>query len=597
MALHGEDKKSRVEEVFGANGADNARTERVSDVDLRKYGLGISDGFLMPGEGSEYLKKFAEIVAERLDREISVGNVKTDKKVLRIDNSTRKQLPYSFVIVTATNELTDKVYYHFIALESTLSDPGLLPPRASMLVQDLEQRRRVLTLPEFITPEVIKIIRELIAAAVNVDEDKIVGTNGIMVPFDAVPEEVAVHYADVAFNNAASKLYHDTKLYEYLNMREFTHLLAQNGEFMKVDAIFNQGYAVDSVKRPIRSDVVLNLQIVKQSNPNSPLPTGGSIRYVSSDYFVDFGLQRFEDPINPLIKIVKALPTIILDDTNNIKPGPDLTLLGIAKSLPLGNPDTGYYPTLLNLPKDLGYLNVVVNGNENPSGFGKPVKLKDGKKKPEEVVAALRGLVTEIPSFGIDVVFHGKDSGINSVFADLAIPDKAAMANDAVISLAEKLCDAPFNNRNFVFSTTILPNGYYIKDGKKIDLREIDLVEVCKTGRIDLIERFINSLRPNNPAAFADRLFVINALFPDAVIEGKLARIIVNPKFLKEFEGKLKAAGFTAEPDFSHMQFTSFRDISAVAAAFAGAAYRPTGFGGYAPATPGYAGGFYGYYS
>jgi len=553
--------------------------------------------FLVPGTGSEYLNKFIEKAKEvpAIKEPLVKKGVEIRTRLFKLDKDTQFQdLPYSYVIVATQASNSPKVYFHVILLEAT----GRKPVQIAHILEEIKFKRSSLiyvAADTFADTYLQSLIKRVLMDAYGTTEDNLRPTEGLVVPHDQDPEQVGIPATVVALNNNLAKLYIENSVLNYLDLRTYTSKIAQKQGQLVIDTTFNMGVFQNAVGKPIRTDFELDLVAV--FNRAQSL-IGGNIRKPQTtevgylEYLPDMIANIPGQPPRTMI-----MPLVILNEFHAFRPTAEMILLNIINSSIFNN-QSMHYQLLMNVPRDLGVLNVLTKTVVDPktpnAQFGKKIKLKDGKLNENEVLNFLANAVEFEKAFAVEVEYYGPNFGIEAPFAALAVPGAAEAANEEIIAIAESLTGHAFANRQVAASTIVVPVGEWIDNtGTKRDIREVDLAYVLEHAKdMDLVLKWIDSNAPAHITGkdpYLLKLEVINALIPNAVITGKAVRVTLNGAFYKELVEAAIAAGLNPRADIGKIEFTSYSNLQAVAAAYAGAKVGGVNFGYAGPQGPQFA--------
>ncbi len=302
--------------------------------------------------------------------------------------------------------------------------------------------------------------------------------------------------------------------------------------------------------------------------------TSGYVEYVMSDVANQFtqGLVR------------KAVPLMIINNIAYAGQTLEYALLGLITAAPLTQP---HIRKALLIEADAGPLNHVFNFGGDPSKHGAKVSLKDPEAQAKGLVDGLINThLNEEPLFAVEVELRGSDFGVMLPFAQL-LGDRSAMANDVILTAAEKLCapsdarlrelaNAPgateaakllqppafHTTQVFDVEPTYVPLGEYINaDDQAIDLRNIGTKFIIENSndKTLIVDWMISNKTPNECRAlkgidpYSLKLSVLDrlgaALGIEIRITGRAVRVVLSSKFVKELTDRATGAGFSPGKD------------------------------------------------
>jgi len=583
MALKDKTKatiEEKVEKVFG--GTDTGSTTSGATGGT----MGFDDDFI-PGlfktttSGSEYVNKFTEKAKELFKEPARVAGNEIQTRIFKLDNNDFMDLPYSYVILASKSAASSAVYYHVILLEAT----GRKPVQVSHILEEIKFKNSTLiyvAADTFADPMLRQLVNKVIVDAYGVTEKDLRPTEGLVVPYDQDPETVAVPAAVIAYNANVAKLGLEQGIIKPINLPNYVQNLRSKNGYLQLDVAINNGVTINAVGKPIRADFELDLYKVTNVNVQGIMPRDtrkrtstvvGYMEYLPEDVAVAPGVTK-----------KMFTPMIILDEFHASRPTSEMTLLSIINSATFSNPSM-LLRLLTGVNRDLGVLNVLANMDQDKSGYGKKIKLKDGKLTDDKVYQILTNMVQFQPIVAIEIENFGPNFGTLAPFAALAVPGVAAKANDEIVKTAELLLGQQIQNRQVAANDGIVvPVGEWVDNtGTKRDIREIDLAFVLdKTNDINLVFKWIMSNVPGKVTGmdpYLLKLEVINALIPNAVITGKAVRIPLNAAFVSEIVEKAMAAGYNPKSDIGQVGFTNYNNLQAIAAAYGNAKMQNINFG------------------
>ena len=573
-----ENTQAKAEKVFGGN-TNNTTNNGGATMD-GMFGFDFMPGLFKTEEnGSELTNKFAEAIKKVNAEPVQISGIEINTRVFKLDNAIFQELPYSFVIVATKTSKANEVAYHAICLEAT----GRKPVNVSAILEEIKFKNTTLIYtPADTFDEILKQTAEKILQDAYGQDATLIPTEGLVVPYDADPETVGSIAGILAYNANIGKLGLRQGLISYINLPT----IVQNAKntILQLDVTMQGGVTQNAVGRPIRSDFELDLFKSTNVNIKGTMPRSVRSRLTTAVGYLDFLVDEVPVGVGMPPKRVMT-PMIIVDEMHAKKPTTDMMLLNLINSAAFANQNL-LFRLLTSVNRDLGVLNVLVNLDGDKSGFGKKIKLKDGKLTDDKVMQILSSLVALTPVMAVEVELFGPNYSSLVPFAALNNPATRAIANNDIVSIAEKIVGQPLENKNVAANEGIvLPLGEWVdNNGTKRDIREIDLAFVLEnTNDINLVFKFLQSNVPASISGFDPyllRLEVINALIPNAVITGKAVRIPINPAFLNELVNKAMAAGYNPRADIGNVGFNAgFNNLQAVIAAYSNAKLNNINFG------------------
>jgi hypothetical protein len=552
------------------------------------FGIGY---FMGDGNGSEYINKFMEVIKETIPNEIDKKGTKFKIDMFKLDNSAPEfsELSYSNIVTCITPSNSDKTYYHIVMLEAT----GNKPITASQIIEDVNQKQNnfVFVASDAFNDILKATVIDVLKDNYNVSEDKLISTNGIVIPAEVPAEEIATIAIKQAINTNMAEIANDTGLVKMIDLKALSASLG-NSSYMSIDIAHNVNNIENAVGRTIRADFQLELSKVTNQNQQRFLNSNGSRMPLSTTFGYLEYLPKEDKPqfIGQQGK-KSIMPGIVLTEQHSIKPNIDMMLMNIINASLLGN-QQHLASILLNNKRDIGMLNYITNFEGKKNGYGDKIKVKDGKLSQTQVLEAVSKIFDFNPVIFIETEAYGVGFNTAVPFTGLHYkninPQIAAQSNEYIVEVAEAMVGAKFTNRTVAVNEGIMvPLGYWIdSNGAKRDVREIDLVFVIENSQDPmLIQKWVQSNLPislttQDPLLL--KIEVMNAILPNnPVINGKATRVPINSSFINELVSYAMACGYNPKADAAgiNMNIGMFNNLQAVSTAYSNAGIGGINFG------------------
>ena len=554
MALHN-NKKVNVENVeVKTAGTATGGTTTSNTPKLGK--LNFINGFMKLGVTSEYVAKFKEVLEETFKNQ-DTFNI----KLFTFDNQNNaKSLAYSFVIVAATRNDVNKVWYMPFLLEATGREPvaisSIFEVDPTSGVIKLKDQSALIAPCDYFSDPILTIFENDLKIAYPGKEIKYL--DGEIIPHNADLEKVGRYAAVDAHRAFWIKLAEEIDPDDaYIAIEDI-----MQGDNVKViaDLNINTGLSVNQLDRITATDYVIKTQIRKKSEEASFFPmlnetvenVGSISGYVEEALLVDQATNT-----------KRAIAVIINNEVDTPLPTLEHTLLNIANSTILNQ-----HNILLNLlynKDNIGAMNFLVNLEGN-DGFGAIVNLKDKKYTYDKALMYLNKLFMPKPAMAVEVELNGREYFKVSPFAALINPAEWADANEYILQKAEDLTGMKFQS-DTVFKYAIeIPVGEWVdQNGNIRDLREIDTATIIAlTKDINLIHKWLMSnedpkITGLNP--LVTKLEVYNKLGLNARFVNKAVRVYLNPQFVEELVSFLSVKRYNPIIN-SNITYSEFTDLS-----------------------------------
>lgn len=544
------------------------------------FGIGI---FMHADQGSEYLNAFTEAIKDlKLDvnkkgLDFKTTLIKMDKNNLEFSN-----LEYSVIIVSSKGNKSDNVYYHIILLEAT----GSRPRQVVNIMDELKQSRNM-NLPLYVASDAFDIILEqevtdLLQAQYDTKKENLISTNGVVVPYDQDPKEIAERVCTFALNTNLAHYAMETNYIRNINLPAY--IQSTKNTFLQMDIVHVAEGGRTALGRPLRSDFSLGVTQVagkqqsqylnRRANNISLLNASGYLEYLPKTVSLGMGMEQ-----------KTILPAIIVNEVHGIKPTLDVMIMAMLSATAFAN-QSQLLSLLLSSKRDLGVLNYITNLEQSKSGFGEKLKLSTGKISKEKVIEALSKIFEPAPIVHMETEVYGANFDAMASFCGLNDMSIAAEANESIVLTLEDMLGTKMQHREVAMNEGILlPLGTWVdRNGNKRSIEEIDLAFVIEnTNDPSLVYKWISSNVPMSITGqdpYVTKLEVINALIPNAEITAKAVRVPIDSAFLAEAATKAANIGFNPKLESAvNVGFTSYNDLSAIASSYANAGLKGVNFG------------------
>ena len=576
----GQGNPGNSKDAYTSNGSDFfdkfSGTENAAMSD--PFGLGF---FLGATDGSEYVKEFTDALKDK-DFKISKNGIDIKTTILKMDRSLPQfnYLYYSAIVVVTEFSNTDDLFSHIILLEAT----GEKPKQVATMLDDYrnKQQPQALYVPsDAFDPILADGVKNTIK--IKFGDRKVVSTNGMLIPYNIPAKAIADKAIMIAINANLTRYATKTGLVPTLSLPKF--LADTSNSIIEQDITYiTSRLGHNYLGAPIRTDFRLDISQASRSNNSKYLNSKSSrVPIVSASGYLEF-LPHVEQGNHMMPEKRSVLPAIIINDIASPKPSLDMMILGILSGTVFSNPD--HLATLLTSGiKDPGMMNYIVNIENNKSGYGDRIKLIDGKNSREAVMEGVSKLVTPTPVLFVEAEVYGPNCDPMTPWIMLA-SGQASHANNLIISELEKMLGTKLNTRRVMVSkTNTIPLGTFVSsDGVERDIRDIDLAYVIEHAKDhNLILQWISSNAPGVGGVndgYYQKLEVINALAPNAIITGKAIRVAINPELIAEVVSIMAQIGFSPKIDANPTaSFARDNNLFQISAAYANAGISGVSYG------------------
>lgn len=484
-------------------------------------------------------------------------------KVSKLDKEMVSGIAYSTIVVSRA--YSNAVYYFTILLEAT----GRAPMKASDVVQELSNSVKSNQKAFIFTPDqaIDKLLHGMIQKQLKVEYgtaiNEFISVDGLVIS-NVEPAELTTvvnRVAPVAINALNVEIKISNKESYDLNLADTK---AAN-QILKIEANFNNPTSFDQTRRPIRTDWVVDLLKINTDNEYVSLNVSDSRQTLASVRgFIDAIPTDIEEVTytGQRFKRTKIRPHIIITSNDVLAPTVGFGLLGIVSSLVMTSKDMYVYSEVPRNGRTPAGLNMIVNLENDPSGVGAVTEINSKKYSNSEVYDIIGKIFSLDPMVSMDVASFGPQTSYLSIFATAAAPkqnDHTVAARKEIIAAASRLTNGLFPidfDPNSIFKNAgiILPLGTWADKTGERDTRDIDLAWIMNNkGDMKLASDYVLSGTPreagNNQDNFIGRVAVLNAIIPDAIIDGKLSRVTFHPDFIRTLSSAILSSGFDVRYD------------------------------------------------
>lgn len=358
------------------------------------------------------------------------------------------------------------------------------------------------------------------------------------------------------WNNPKSQKFSLSEIVEDGNVQAYTHVYL-NKELQRGNTL------------PIRSDIVSELSVKSLQRTSSGVPSEKDQTIARTSAYVDLiptpppqTYGQTTTPVQPWF-----VPRITITDlsTDLAESSLEFALMGIANTTILArNKSYGVVwkqhhadPAVASL-RDFGALGLIVKGLAPEAG------VLDVAGSDQELRRLMDTILNPHVVYSLEVADVSPTAWLTKIFADASIQGPAgAGARRAIMKAANTLtgnrfstilsnmfggnipelwCTSGTNDRNYV--------GYYVLNGQRRDIREIDLLAFTNlVGRkdIDLVGKFISTLSTKSGEDMFMRLFrrlsILDTLVTEVVIKGYSTKINFNGVFISALVSAIEGTG------------------------------------------------------
>jgi len=579
-------------ETMGARaGVGKTSTSRKHDTTaMLNQTLGFDGGeifTLAASAGGEYTNKIAEEINETYNK----NSVPVKPRVSVFDKDVLQNgLPYSCIVV---HMMKQNICNYFIIL---LGATGEKPMTAKEIVDEIYIARNtpdrepfIFTIDEEINEYLHEEIQTSLLNEYKTDIE-LRSVDGVVVPYqDNETEQLSVRLAAMGLTACNVDLELVTGAHKDLNIAAAVE--KDSDAILKFETNLKPQTVRDEVDKPVRSDFIVDLiKITKGKGFRSTKAKQRRKTLVEFSGYVESVAVPFKKTIATQqgyveIDSVKLKPTIVLTNNSVSTPTLGFVMLSVASATVMSD-DNMWLQTIV--PKedkplaDPGYLNILTNTENDPSGLGKPIALASKNVPMEKRYAVLREMHTQDVHIAYDVESYGPQTYYTSTLVVAASSDdreERDAARAQIIDTCVWLTNGRFKE-NFPIDSIFLDEGVILpmgrwdsKNGEK-DIRAVDLAMVATQSKDPVkIRKYIDSGLPNSITgrdSFIERSELIADIgIGDAEIYGKYVRLTFTPEFIEELSASIAEAGLRV--DFEpQIIFEEKNSISMLSNHFAG---------------------------
>ena len=530
----------------------------------RSIGFGSGLRLMKSDAGDAVVTRFVEAL-RLMYKETKVG-------VASVETRDYPNLAYSSVVVYA--QFGDTVYNYIILIEDT----GRAPLTATQIVEEITAMQRsggfadVYVASDAIDKEYMLAVDDLIRKRVGAGKfGNIVNLDGVVVHYGEVEDSTIRTVGAMAYNAINAQV--DIESGEVTDISIPLALQAVNNASLVITSRTTQQTITDHVGSAKRSDFRLSLGVVNRANRTvgSPNAKQGDVMVTSVSGYIDAFPDEVQMPnapygqfVNQRQRLMGLHPHIIVNLVDAAEPTVGYALMSIITGRLMAQDNmlmSSLLPASRSAEHQVGSLNVITNAEGNANGVGEVIDLLDKGLTSDETVMIIRRMFSLAPIYSIDIEKYGPSYYTESAFS--AAGGQADEANSraaakAIMDTASWLTGNHFDfagHSPFVGEGIVLPAGYWIdRNGVKRDIAEIDLAFIANHtgGDVSIMNRYVNSCLPSSRTGldpYIERCAVIADIVGNAVIEGKVTRLMFSVEFIESLERAAVAAGFTVSYD------------------------------------------------
>ena len=450
----------------------------------------MSSGYVSQYSNSEYFTKMREAVGKAAAECLQDGLV---GNVLGI-NGKEYGLKFSAIVLAISfKERPNLIAYHTLLLEATgdkLKGETITLSGKQVFV------RRVTS--DAIDPVLIRAVNDVVERAHN--NAQVLYAAAQVVP--AVIQITDTDTINAIIRNAAmacvSQIQRATKTYEAINLNEL-----QSDYRMEVQVVTSSQPSFDEVGNPIRASFQINTNFVNSQirrDPRQQLDLvnvdDGNVKFSELTGFVNTvwnpqtsGLALFGQPqqINKPKLTAEAVITAIRTPVANSPAAVELALASVYAVADKHNWAQMLVPSgRTDIPPttDIGAFNLICDiFNEKKNGlFGTPTSITTCNGDMYKISQYLSAIYQPDMMISLDCAEAGTNSWYTNLFVAAAYGDVDAIA--MIIEAANESTGGYFSQiynpaDPILVAANRIPMGYYLVDGKKRDIRDIDLNFIC----------------------------------------------------------------------------------------------------------------------
>jgi len=592
----GANDKAKIElEINSQLGGAMPKSETVVDnTPVLTFG-GKKFSTMASGLGSEYLNKLSDELKAIYASEAGNGY---QAKVTVLDREVKSNLAYSAVIVSIAK--SNKVAYFIMQLEGT----GRKPLDAATVMQEYNNLARsynpnkindIYVASDAIDVVLFNEIKDTLKKTYG-EHYNFYSVDGVVIPYynnDLSPAALRP-IASIAYNACLVEIGKINKEFRDLNISEA--IKEAPGAYLKIDSNLLPTTIMDAAGKPIRADWQIELNSIDNRNVAQSLNLQNNrTRVCKTTGFVDAMQEEFTVQALPgaaSTSMIRLRPHVILTSMDTDMPTTGYALLAIISSVVMVRPNmwlAAVAPKPNDQLHDIGKLNISTNLENNSSGFGEPLDLRDSKLNSQELFSLIKQMYSLDAMFSIDIDAYGTYSNFASIFGVAAAPansdvgDKKYAAAQEILSTAVWLTNGAFPhnfpaNEIFLNDGVNIPTGTWTdKDGATRDIRDLDLSAIATLSAPNQVSENINKWTLSNvPQSvsgidpFITKVDIISKLIPNAEISGKATRVTFSSKFIQTLSSACASAGFETRYD-PEVQFTEQSSIAAIGNYLSGA--------------------------
>ena len=387
-----------------------------------------------------------------------------------------------------------------------------------------------------------------------------IALDGIIFPYHVDPLKIIEQVSLTAANAIATDI--NTENQKGLSIPALKSFIG-NSSFKYSIETHKEGYIKDRYDNPVKADFTATIEL-KDNNKNNQIRTVNRVSLdkklvQTSGYITGYPIYRGPrmDARGQQLPEWEIAPQIVITNIRSyIADGASATLGIIAGAL-VGAQKQYIKVVMDTMTEDRnpGLYNLLtreVNTGTKAPKF-EPINVLDPAYQPVEKAIAIDRLFSySSPIITLDVTAYNEAA---NVLTPLVWAQEYAEARKEIADAANILTGGAFGNmEKIVFSKTTIPAGTYASKKEERDIRDLEFekfISITKLEDTVAANIFFGSITPNNQNAFNEKIELLANYIPDASIDGKTSRIMLDPDFIKHLIATVQQSGLITQIDNS----------------------------------------------
>ena len=523
-------------------------------------GLGITNLAQQGGIATNLaeLKERAEACLKAIGR--------SEVKVIILDKDVNTELAYSSIVFYSVEKDAKKYRYTINLLAGT--GRKSLTAKETLRTAEIAKSDKgfgaeeLYTYADAIDSVLHSIARDRITREVKESLEGFtpIALDGVIFPYHVDPLKLIEQVSLTAANAIANDV--NVENQKGLSIPALKSFIG-NSSFKYSIETHKEGYIKDRFDNPVKADFTATIEL-KDNNKNNQIKTVNRVSLdkklvQTSGYITGYPIYRGPriDARGQQLPEWEIAPHIVITNIRSYISDGASALLGILAGALVGAQKQYIKVVMDTMTEDKhpGLYNLLTHevntGNKTPKF--EAINVLDSAYQPADRAIAIDRLFSYAsPIITLDVTAYSE--GANTL-TSFVWAQEYQEARKEISEAANILTGGIFGNiESIIFSKTIIPSGTYTTKKEERDIRDLEFEKFLAITKLEdtvATNMYFGSIAQNNANAYNEKVELLANYIPDASIDGKTSRIVLDPAFIKHLIGTVQQAGLITQVDNS----------------------------------------------